>query len=158
MILIPTTIWVQAQRIFRRNRKKVEQVCFLDGYRVGKLGVVTTLTFPQADIRKGFYHVPHSEVRRASIHLRTNSMVRLAQIHTHPSDWVGHSAYDNDNAYSAAVGALSLVLPHYGRRECDLDDAGVHLMTQDGWTEILLENRGSVLALVPSVVDLRGDR
>ncbi len=155
MILIPAAIWGQAQTLFRRNRKKVEQVCFLDGYRVGSLGIVTTLTFPKARVERGYYYIEPDQVRTASKHLRSNSMVRLAQVHTHPSSWTGHSQYDDEHAYSGAPGALSIVLPFYARMDCSLDNAGVHLRNEYGWVEIPTAGRGGVVALVPSLVDLR---
>ena len=40
-------------------------------------------------------------------------MRRLAQIHTHPFGWVGHSDYDDEKAFSQREGAISIVVPHF---------------------------------------------
>ena len=96
---------------------RAEQVCYLDGFKSGNLSIVTTLTFPNAELYSGHFHVPASAMDMAGNHLIDYGLRRIAQVHTHPTSWVGHSPYDNEHACSQAVGAVSIVLPDYGKKE-----------------------------------------
>lgn len=66
----------------------------------------------------------------------------VSLIHTHPRDWVGLSAVDEDNQICSRIGFWSLVVPRYGREPWDLARIGVHARTNDGWYEF----RGSEIS------------
>lgn len=155
MLIIPTSIWEGMQLDFQRNRQRVEQVCFLEGYEVNDFKVVTTCTFPNAKLDPRFFHIESEDISAAAKHLRKFDLRRLAQVHTHPTDWVGHSQYDDEHAYSQSEGALSIVLPNFGSQVVGLDQAGVFIRTQTKWFEIETEHRSQYVQIVPSRVDLR---
>ena len=155
MLIIPSSVWEGMQSEFQKRRSRVEQVCFLEGYEFRGQKVVTTFTFPRAELRRDFFHIDSEQISRAALHLRAFNLRRLAQVHTHPRDWVGHSEYDNDHAYSQSEGALSIVLPNYGLRTVNLDKAGVLVRTLSEWLEINPEDKANFVVIVPSKVDLR---
>ena len=66
----------------------------------------------------------------------------VSLIHTHPRDWVGLSAVDEDNQICSRIGFWSLVVPWYGREPWALERIGVHARTNDGWYEF----RGSEIS------------
>jgi hypothetical protein len=140
---------------FQRNRQRVEQVCFLEGYDLNGFKVVTTCTFPNAKLDPRFFHIESQDISAAAKHLRKFELRRLAQVHTHPTDWVGHSEYDDERAYSQSQGAISIVLPNFGSKVVGLDQAGVLIRTQSEWLEIEPAERSHYVQLVPSRVDLR---
>lgn len=155
MIIIPATTWDRLFDEFGRDPREVEQVCYLDGVVVGTVGVVTTITIPNAQLSEGRFQVLAVEMSKAGGHLRRHQLVRLAQVHTHPTEWVGHSAWDDMHAYSQLVGAVSIVLPVFGRTRCTLMDAGVHLRSAAGWRQVPVYELSDLARVVPALVDLR---
>lgn len=155
MITIPDTIWAGMLAEFAKERRRVEQVCYLDGALLGEDGIVTMMVFPDAELESGRFHVHPGSMHEAGKHLRLLRLRRLAQVHTHPCDWTGHSQWDNDWAYSQLPGAISIVLPHFGRRQLDLEQAGVHVRTPAGWQQLPQEQMLSWLRIVPAVLDFR---
>ena len=95
-------------------RAGVETAAFWAGVQTSRAQVVTTLVLPKLFQTHGSYLVDRDSMRRAARALGAQGLEILAQTHTHPSEWTGHSAFDDDMAYSTRDGALSLVWPNYG--------------------------------------------
>jgi len=87
--------------------------------------------------------------------LREAGLVNVAQIHTHPDSWVGHSPWDDAHAYSLREGSLSIVWPHYGVDLPPQRAWGVHERLRGEWTELSEEEAQRRVRIVPSVIDLR---
>jgi hypothetical protein len=155
MITIPETIWASMLSEFAKEKLQVEQVCYLDGVTVEDGGIVTTMTIPNAKLESGRFHVVPDAMNEAGKHLRALRFRRLAQVHTHPTEWTGHSPWDNEWAYSQLPGAISIVLPHFGRTQPRLEQAGVHLRSSAGWRQLTPPEVQLHLRLVPSVLDFR---
>ena len=156
MIIIPDLAWSRMLDEFAKERRGVEQVCYFDGVEIdANVGVVTTVTIPNADVKSGNFHVSPEAMSQAGRHMRTFRLRRLAQIHTHPNEWTGHSSWDNEWAYSQLPGAVSIVLPHFARFRPSLVEAGVHLRTDLGWRELTSGEAANVVRTVPSLLDFR---
>ena len=159
MIAIPAWAWREVTGSFAAAAGTVERVAFLDGIPAGPTaldgGVATTVTFPHADASDGHWDVDASEMSRAGRHLRLHGLVRLAQVHTHPSPWTGHSGEDDELAFSQVPGAVSIVLPSYGLTCPGLGDAGVHRREPGGWRALDRDEVARYVKIVPSTVDLR---
>jgi len=153
MIFIPEILWDLLLGEFRRRRRRVEQVAYLDGMETEVLAVVTTLTFPKAILGKANFSVPSAAMSKAGEHL--GPMARIAQVHTHPGEWVGHSFVDNELAYSHHDGALSIVLPEYGKCVKTIAEAGVHVCRGGTWRELTKLEADRILRVVPSFLDFR---
>src|ERR1041385_7960663 len=108
MLLVPEALWERLIDMFRATRRSVEQVAYLDGLESGGSNVVTTITVPNAALREQSYRVSPDAMSEAGKHLRKHGLVRLAQVHTHPGSWVGHSPEDDRRAYSQELGAVSI--------------------------------------------------
>jgi hypothetical protein len=159
VIVLPDTLWRRMLDVFAQKRKDHEQVAYLDGYVcTDALGVVTTLTFPLARSQVLHFVVTADGMSAAGKHLRRHRMRRLAQVHTHPAEWTGHSPFDDENAYSQRPGAVSIVLPRYARDRPSPLESGVHLRTDQGWTELDAAAAGAFIHVVPGEVNLRGRR
>jgi hypothetical protein len=58
----------------------------------------------------------------------------LADVHTHPGNWVGQSPTDMENPMVALSGHLALTLPHLAMHPVKPEDAGLHeYRGEDGW-------------------------
>lgn len=159
MIVIPARLWKETVERFVAAAGIAERVAFLDGVAGGPRpadgGVVTTVTFPQATETSGNWMVETAHMSEAGRHLRPYGLVRLAQIHSHPGPWVGHSPTDDEMAFSQARGTISLVMPMHGLTYAGLGDCGVHLREPQGWRELAAEEVGEHVHVVPSVIDHR---
>jgi hypothetical protein len=159
VIAVPAWAWKAVVDAFTEAGGTVERVAFLDGVAAGAGaddgGVVTTVALPHADESESHWDVNAHEMSRAGRHLRLYGLVRLAQVHSHPSPWNGHSGEDDELAFSQAPGAVSIVLPAYGLTCPGLGDAGVHLRERDGWRRLEHDEVARHVKVLPSVLDLR---
>lgn len=65
-------------------------------------------------------------------HLCDNKRVQIAQVHSHPSNWVGHSLGDDKLAPFKVTGLLSIVVPSYGLKGMKpLINCGFHIYLDD---------------------------
>jgi hypothetical protein len=140
---------------FSKEKRQVEQVCYFDGVISDECAVITTITFPDAKLEPGRFRVEPQAMSEAGKHLRALKLCRIAQVHTHPTEWVGHSPWDNEWAYSQLPGAVSIVLPHFGRTRSDLYQVGVHLRSTRGWEQLSSEQVKQNLRIVPTTFDFR---
>jgi hypothetical protein len=158
MITIPENLWSEMLTRFAKETRRVEQVCYFDGVVVeGKtpIAVATTLTIPNAILHCGYFEVPAEAMSQAGKHMRALRLRRLAQVHTHPTEWTGHSPTDDARAYSQMNGAISIVLPDFGRGNPTLGDAGIHLRETQGWRQLDHDEASRQIRLVPSLFDFR---
>lgn len=134
----------------------VETGCYWFGVDIGLWQVVTTLAVAKLFQGPGGFRVEPKSMRRLAKTMSEQRLENLAQIHTHPSDWVGHSAFDDAHAYSTRPGSLSIVWPNYGLAlGHDLADIGVHEYDADGWRELNQDQIRRRLLVVDSVADCR---
>jgi hypothetical protein len=94
----------------------------------------------------------------AGEHLFEHEVRRIAQVHTHPTDWVGHSSYDDAHAYSQSVGAVSIVLPAYGKKPSTLESCGVHVKEAHRWRELSNDEKSQTVRFIPSLFDFRRNK
>lgn len=156
MLTCSDACWRQLLLLLATSPPRVERVSYLDGVRTPSGdGVVTTVTVPHADQSAGHFTVAAEEMSRAGAHLRTNGLVRLAQVHTHPGSDVRHSKTDDSRAYSQRNGAVSIVLPWHATGDPRPTDGAVHVRDGDGWRRLDPQEASSFINLVPAVVDTR---
>lgn len=137
-------------------RAGVETACFWFGVEAGDRQVVTTVAMPRLHQSQGHYRVERDSLRRLAETMRAQGLINLAQVHTHPGLWVGHSPYDDDNAYSTRTGALSFVWPEYGRSLLHtLAGIGVHERYEGAWRQLDQESIERRVHLVDSRADVR---
>ena len=74
------------------------------------------------------------EVRRRELEI-------IAEIHSHPGHWVGHSIIDDENPFVLADGNISIVVPCLGDEGMEpLWKCGVYLYSvKDGWRRLSKE-------------------
>lgn len=158
VIWIPETLWEQLLDEFRRVGKTVERVAYLDGFRVGNDGVVTTVTIPDAELHPGYFSVTAQAMSQAGQHLRTYGMARLAQVHTHGGANCAHSSRDDDAAYSQRPGSVSIVLPFHGASRPAPTGGALHTRQEGGWISLDAVQAPVACQLVPSLLDFRSPK
>lgn len=134
----------------------VETACFWFGVNVGRDQVATTLALPKLYQTAGGYRVDSVSMRRLSSLMSEQGLENLAQVHTHPSNWIGHSSFDDEHAYSTRKGSLSLVWPNYGLSfNHDLTGVGVHEYRRNDWVELPVSEIRERIRIIDSVADCR---
>lgn len=137
-------------------RAGVEAACLWFGVENGGVRVATTLALPMLLQSAGSYRMKPSSLRSIAMEMRKQGLVAVAQVHTHPASWVGHSTYDDERAYSTREASLSFVWPDYGRRVGhDLEGIGVHERRDGRWEQLGEEEVGWRVRLVDSLADHR---
>jgi len=135
---------------------RVETACYWFGVDADGLQVVTTVAAPKLYQTPGNYSVDMASLRRLAAAMRAQRLINLAQVHTHPSDWVDHSPYDDERAYSTREGALSLVWADYGLSlNYDLSGVGVHERRGGVWVQLDERKAGEIIRLVDDFADFR---
>lgn len=152
-VVIPASAWRIAVENLRGPPHDRERVVYFDGpVPDGSISVVTTVTIPEVTNSAGHFQVSAANMSRAGKHLRRFDLLRLAQVHAHPTDWVGHSEYDDIMAFSQRDGAISIVVPDYAGCAPGLADCGVHVRGPGGWRQLSYAERAALILIVPSVI------
>jgi len=72
----------------------------------------------------------------------------VAQLHLHPETWTGQSDWDEHVVVSRRV--LSVVLPVYGQRPCEIGNCGIHAFDGSAWRRLPDELVGRRIRLDPN--------
>ncbi len=130
-----------------------EGVVYWFGIEAGNTALVTTLIVPDADTTHG--SVSTSAKANAAV-MRTvvgTRLVYLGQAHSHPDSNVLHSSYDDNHTFAAFDGAISVVVPWFGRYGFKLADCGIYRHQNGRFEEVM--NTDQHLRLIPGFKDLR---
>ena len=121
--------------------------------------VVMALAIPDAECHATCYDVPAEEAARMGNAMMEDSLVCLAQFHTHPGKHTRHSVYDDQNSLSTRNGFLSLVAPKYGYgRDLSLDKVSIHEAWDGRWHLLARPAGNQRIRIVEDTVDLRVDK
>lgn len=132
-----------------------EGVVYWFGLELGERAVVTTMIVPDADTGTGAVRTSAAVNGEAVGVVAGTPLVLLGQAHSHPSQRVGHSRLDDLETFAQVPGALSIVVPYYGRRGMELASCGVHRHIGGMYRHIVGAHVHEHLRVLPSRVDLR---
>lgn len=132
-----------------------EGVVYWFGIELGERAVVTTLVVPDADTSTGAVRTSAAANAEAVGAVEGTPLVLLGQAHSHPSEWVGHSWVDDRDTFAQFPGALSVVLPFYGREGMTLTACGVHRHIDGKYRRIRNTRIEEHLRVLPGLRDLR---
>ena len=140
---IPRKVIVDTERIllvFPLKRKPEEMIVYWAGIREGVKSIVRLVVIPNAKTNSGRVIVSQENNFHFVKALSSRNLIQIAQVHTHPTSWVGHSPGDNEYAAFKVEGLLSIVVPSYCRKGMlPLEKCGVHRF--DGEKFIRLPNK-----------------
>jgi hypothetical protein len=78
-------------------------------------------------------------------HCRRNGLRVVADIHTHPGQWVGQSRIDATHPMAALDGHVALIAPRYGAGVSGITELGVHLRVNGTWISYYGANTAAIL-------------
>lgn len=130
-----------------------EGVVYWFGFELADRAVVTTLIVPAADTTGGRISTSAECNAEAVGQIVGTPLVYLGQAHSHPGWQVGHSPVDDRDTFARFDGAISVVVPWFGRYGFVLQDCGVHQHVGGQFRRV--ERVNEHLRLMPSLRDLR---
>ena len=127
--------------------------------RGGKVDLVAAVGVPCGRYAEGQFTVQADDAARLGRAMMSQSLVCLAQFHTHPGSNTEHSDYDDENAISMRDGFLSLVAPCYGGAGRSLrDGVTVHEAWDRQWYVLDKGALGKRIFVIDDIVDQRQRR
>ncbi len=97
------------------------------GSITSKEAKITTVIAPETSSSYGRVSTSHSSNFEFIKELNKRDLVHIAQVHSHPTDWVDHSDGDNNWAPFRSEGLVSIVVPNFGTTGMlPLHKCGVH--------------------------------
>jgi hypothetical protein len=137
---------------FARTRPS-EGVVYWFGVENAKVAVVTTLIVPDADTTGGRIRTSAAANALVISNITGTPLVYLGQAHSHPGHSVGHSCVDDQETFARFDGAISVVVPWFGRYGLRLCECGIYRHIDGRFREISqVENH---LRILPGLADLR---
>lgn len=139
---------------FAKNSRS-EGVVYWFGFEFGEAAVVTTLVVPDADTSFGCIRTsPRANVQALSIIIGT-PLILLGQAHSHPGSGVRHSPTDDYETFASFDGAISVVVPHFGREGIELETCGIHRHTGGAFQYIEPSEISDHISVLPGEADFR---
>src|SRR5262249_39354430 len=132
---------------------EAEGVVYWFGIESGAVAVVTTLAVPDAETRYGCVLTSPEANARVLTELVGTPVVLIGQAHSHPRHNIRHSSFDDDHTFARHEGALSIVVPYFGRRSLKLTRCGVHRFINGRFHVIRPRELPQHLVVVPGEKD-----
>lgn len=151
-LIVPSAVVTESERLLRRWRK-CETVIYWVGEAHLDVATVTSVIRPRQQNTFGSFLVTREANADVVIWLCARKLKLIAQLHTHPGNYVGHSDGDNLGASLAFQGFYSLVIPNYGRSGIlPLKQCGVHVFN-NGFIELPSHIAEKQIQIIPHVAD-----
>lgn len=155
-IVVSTKLWLDTWLGLRqRGGGRVESAAVWGGRRdvLGEVveGVYFLDDLPGGLQRSAFHRVSSRATAELFSDLQRDRRLIVADIHTHPTGWVGLSGLDQANPIEFRNGLYALVLPSYGIPSPSLAIAGVHEYLGKGkWRELSQSQKRTAFVFTPS--------
>jgi len=157
--LLAAAVVAETERLLPTYRGPLgdhEGIVFWLGREFEDLALFTTAIAPQAETSPGRVNCTREQMAEAVEAARDLSLGLLAQVHSHPRDWIEHSVGDDEMVFMPYEGMLSIVVPWYGRNPMwPLANLGVHQYQDGGWVRAEPASVTRQITIVPAKVDLR---
>lgn len=130
-----------------------EGVVYWFGLETDGAAVVSTVVVPNADTTGGTVRTS-AQVNADTIRLIIDTPLRyLGQAHSHPGAEVFHSIVDDEQTFARFDGAISVVVPWFGRYGLHPNQCGVYRHICGKFRAV--KDIDAHLRLIPGVVDMR---
>lgn len=132
-----------------------EGVVYWFGLEAGRVSVVTMLVVPDAETMAGCVSTSVEANAEALTAVVGTPLVLIGQAHSHPANKVRHSWVDDRDTFARFDGAISVVVPYFGRRGINLRRCGVHRHVGGSFRLLKRAEIGSHLIVLPGEADFR---
>jgi len=136
ILIEPTLWWLAWDGLRNRGQGWHETACVWAGHRSGQEERVVEIIFLDDLPGVESFELQHRTSRTATEilfeMLRQKQLSIIADVHTHPEDWVDLSRVDQAHPIEYRPGLTALVLPYYASREPSINATGVHIYCGKG--------------------------
>lgn len=137
------------------EKKRSEGIVYWFGLELDDVSVVTSLIVPEADTSWGCIRTsPEANAEVLNLIVGT-PLVLLGQAHSHPSNKVRHSDIDDRQTFASFEGAISVVVPYFGKKGINLRRCGIHRHTGGSFKVISPKQIEKHILVIPGKADLR---
>jgi len=141
--VIPSKVIRDTEKVlteYARIKPANEGLVYWGGIEGGNIITVRAVIAPQTESDFGMVSTSHRSNFDFVRTLSKYNLVQVAQVHSHPSNWVDHSPGDDTLAAFKTEGLLSIVVPEYcDRGMLPLVTCGIHRYTR--WDFIRLSKK-----------------
>jgi hypothetical protein len=134
-------------------RRPSEGVVYWFGIESESAAIVTTLIVPDANTADGSIRTSAAANAAAVGVIIGTPLVYLGQAHSHPGSHVLHSKIDDQETFARFDGAISVVVPWFGKYGLHVEECGVHRHLSGRFREI--RDIDAHLRILPGLADLR---
>lgn len=153
-LLVPEFIWEATLDIFEPYSKAgLEAGCIWYGIRSDDSSLTTMIGVPSQENHPRYFNIDSDSLAELTEAISMFNLVAVAQVHIHPGRDVEHSPWDDQMIISKRI--HSLVIPHYGKRPCNISDVGVHRFLNNKWNIFSLTDDEANIQIIPNLVDTR---
>jgi hypothetical protein len=141
-LIVPVKIWTMTWEGLRtRSRARYESACVWGGRRSDENETVEQVHFlddlPGVRRHRSFHRTSREATQALFARLHSLGQSIVADVHSHPTEWVGLSETDAGHPIEYRVGLFALVLPRFAIGAPLLSRVGVHIYLGDGeWQEL----------------------
>lgn len=158
IVLIPTALIEETDRLLTSPgaRSHEEEILYWAGVESLGTWVILLCIRPRASRTRGSFRTTADANAEVIHELAEHRLHLLAQVHSHPDQFVDHSEGDDAGAFMPFENFISIVVPHYGDRGVlPLAQCGVHRMESGVFRRLAKPEVERSLRVVPGVRDLR---
>ena len=157
IVYVTTTLLHETARLLASfaEVEDSEGVVYWFGFQLGDRAVITTLVVPNADTTDGRVSTSAASNAEALGAIVGTPLLLIGQAHSHPFEYVGHSSVDDRDTFAQFPGAISVVVPFFGREGFDLSMCGVHRHIEGKFRQIRSSQVHKHLRVVPGLADFR---
>ncbi len=130
-----------------------EGVVYWFGIDTPEIAMVCSLIIPDADTANGCVRTSAQANAAAIMTTVDTPLVYLGQAHSHPGGFVSHSGTDDNETFARFDGAISVVVPWFGRYGFHLGQCGVYRHIDGRFRQV--SDVDGHLRVIPGIVDLR---
>jgi hypothetical protein len=157
-VQIAEPVIMASQQLLQRPRwkRQHESIVYWAGVAATDRCIVTTVIAPDAETTWGSYRVCSTSNAAVINNISAHSLEVIAQVHTHPGDFVEHSHGDELGALMPYENFLSIVVPNYCRPGLlPLTECGVHRFEHSRFRQLSSSEIRQVFQVIPLIIDLR---
>jgi hypothetical protein len=136
-IIVAQQLWIETWYGLRtRGKGRSETACIWAGKRSTSGDIVHSVTFlddlPGVHAGARYHQVSRVTIEALFKLLRERNEMIVADIHTHPSDWVDLSPTDSEHPIEFRRGLPAMIIPNFAMFEPTLEGLGLHEYIGDG--------------------------
>jgi len=155
---IPEPLLSETERLLRSygGADDHEGIVYWGGIETSGGAVALTALSPTAATTWGSFRTEASANADVVLALARHELTLVAQVHSHPGDWVDHSDGDDAGALVRFQGFWSLVVPRFARSGMQpLQRVGIHLFEEGAFRRLGQNAVTARVHVLPVMVDLR---